>query len=82
MSKPPQISGQKLCKIIEKEGFVFIRQTGSHKIYQKQVEESKITVPIPVHSNKPLKKGTLHSILKKTSITKEKLILLMTLFLY
>lgn len=81
MSKPPQISGKKLCKIIEKEGFVFIRQTGSHKIYQKQTEDGKITIPIPIHSNKPLKKGTLHNILKKTGITKEKLIFLMTLFM-
>ena len=55
MGKPPQTSGQKLCKIIEKEDFVFVRQTGSHKIYQKQTEEGKITIPITVYSNRPLK---------------------------
>tara|TARA_Y100000031_G_C8013854_1_gene289358 strand:+ start:383 stop:565 length:183 start_codon:yes stop_codon:yes gene_type:complete len=56
MSKLPQVSGSKLCKILEKEGFSFVKQTGSHRIYQKQTEEGKITIPIPVHSNRPLKK--------------------------
>ncbi|MBI5328477.1 MAG: type II toxin-antitoxin system HicA family toxin [Deltaproteobacteria bacterium] len=79
MGKLPQISGKELCKAIEKEGFVFVRQTGSHRIYQKKSEEGNITIPIPIHSNKPLKKGTLHSILKKTGITKEKLVFLITL---
>jgi predicted RNA binding protein YcfA (HicA-like mRNA interferase family) len=81
MGKLPQISGLELCKALEKEGFVFVRQTGSHKIYQKESEEGKITVPIPIHSNKPLKKGTLHNILKKTNISREKLSFLIVLLL-
>ena len=79
MSKQPALSGKDLCKVLEKEGFECVRQTGSHKIYRKKTEEGFITVPIPVHSNKPLKKGTLHAILKKTSITKEKLIFLLAI---
>ncbi len=74
----PQISGKELCKAVEKEGFVFVRQTGSHRIYQKKSEEGNITIPIPIHSNRPLKKGTLHNILKKAGITKEKLVFLIT----
>lgn len=81
MGKLPQISGKKLCKALEKEGFVFVRQTGSHRIYQKKTEEGNITIPIPVHSNKPLKKGTLHNILRKTGITKEKLVFLIALLM-
>lgn len=82
MAKLPQVSGEQLCKSFEKEGFVFVRQTGSHRIYQKQSEEGNITIPIPVHSNKPLKKGTLHGILKKAGISREKLIFLLTLLLH
>ena len=82
MAKLLQISGQKLCKALEKEGFVFARQTGSHRIYQKQSEEGTITIPIPIHSNKPLKKGTLHNILKKADISSEKLIFLLALLLH
>ena len=81
MGKLPQISGQELCKAIEKEGFVFVRQTGSHCIYQKQTEEGKITITVPVHSNKSLKKGTLLNILKKSGISREKLVFLISLLL-
>lgn len=82
MAKLPQINGQDLCKSLEKDGFIFVRQTGSHKIYQKQTEEGKITIPVPVHSNRPLKKGTLSNILKKAGISKEKLIFLLALLLH
>jgi predicted RNA binding protein YcfA (HicA-like mRNA interferase family) len=44
MGKLPQISGQELCRAIEKEGFIFVRQTGSHRIYQKQCEELKVMI--------------------------------------
>jgi predicted RNA binding protein YcfA (HicA-like mRNA interferase family) len=81
MAKLPQVSGQELCSAIEKEDFIFVRQTGSHRIYQKQTEEGKITIPVPVHSNKPLKKGTLHNILKKAGISREKLVFLISLLL-
>lgn len=79
MARLPQLSGKDLCKALEKEGFVLVRQTGSHRIYQKQTEEGPITVPIPVHANRPLKKGTLHGILKKAGISPEKLVFLLAL---
>lgn len=82
MAKLPQVSGEQLCRSLEKEGFVFVRQTGSHRIYQKQSEEGNITIPIPVHSNKSLKKGTLHGILKKAGISREKLLFLLALLLH
>jgi predicted RNA binding protein YcfA (HicA-like mRNA interferase family) len=82
MGKLPQISGHALCKALEKDGFVFKRQTGSHRIYQKQSSEGAVTIPVPVHSNKPLKKGTLQGILKRAGLSKEKLVFLITLFLH
>jgi predicted RNA binding protein YcfA (HicA-like mRNA interferase family) len=81
MGKLPQVNGHELCKALEKEGFVFKRQTGSHRIYQKQSEEGIITIPVPVHSSKPLKRGTLQGILKKSGLSKEKLIFLITVLL-
>ncbi|BCB97045.1 hypothetical protein JZK55_19670 [Dissulfurispira thermophila] len=79
MDKIPSISGKDLCSVLEKDGFKLVRQTGSHKIYQKLTEEGNITIPVPVHSNKLLKKGTLHNILKKAGISKERLKFLLTL---
>jgi predicted RNA binding protein YcfA (HicA-like mRNA interferase family) len=81
MGKLPQVSGQEVCKALEKDGFIFKRQTGSHRIYQKQSEEGTVTIPVPIHSSKPLKKGTLLGILKKAGLSREKLIFLITLFL-
>lgn len=79
MDKIPSISGKELCSVLEKDGFKLVRQTGSHRIYQKTTEEGTITIPVPVHSNRLLKKGTLHHILKKAGITKERLRFLLTI---
>jgi len=79
MTKLPSVSGKQLCIVLEKEGFILVRQTGSHRIYQKITEEGTITIPVPVHSSKPLKKGTINSIIKKAGISKEKLKFLLTL---
>jgi predicted RNA binding protein YcfA (HicA-like mRNA interferase family) len=81
MAKLPQISGKKLCTVLEKEGFAFARQTGSHRIYQKHMEDETITIPVPIHSNTPLKKGTLVSILKKAGISREKMLFLLSLLI-
>ncbi len=49
---------------LEDDGFVFIRQTGSHAIYKKK--GNKIIV-VPIHS-KDIPKGTLSSILKDAGL--------------
>ncbi len=59
-----------------------MRQTGSHRIYQKKSGEETITIPVPVHSSRLLKKGTLHNILKKAGITAEKLVFLLALLMH
>lgn len=79
MAKPPSVSGKELSAAMEKDGFKLARQTGSHRIYQKQTDEGTITIPVPVHSNKPLKKGTLHAILKRAGISKERLAFLLAI---
>lgn len=81
MDKIGSVSGKQLCRILEKDGYVFVRQTGSHRIYQKNSEDGNITIPIPVHSDKPLKKGTFHAILKKAGISRERLSFLLSLLL-
>lgn len=81
MGSTPSVSGKELCRVLEKDGYVFVRQTGSHRIYQKKTEEAAITIPIPVHTNKSLKQGTLLGILRKAGITKERLKFLLALLL-
>lgn len=68
MSKLKILSGQEVCKILEKHGFVEVRRKGSHIVMQKNIENSTITVPIPNH--KEVKKGTLSSIIRQSGVPK------------
>jgi predicted RNA binding protein YcfA (HicA-like mRNA interferase family) len=43
------ISGQEVCTILEKHGFVEIRRRGSHIIMQLRLPNTTITVPVPDH---------------------------------
>ena len=55
---------RELIKLLESEGYVFVRQSGSHAIYKKQ--GTKIIV-VPIHS-KDIPKGTLNGILKDAGL--------------
>ena len=66
--KLPQISGLELIKRLKKNGFMAIRQKGSHVRLEKfDGEQIKLTVPL--HQN--LKKGTLSRIIKDAGFTIE-----------
>ena len=47
--KLPRITAGKVTRVLEKAGFVLVRQSGSHKIY-KNSEGKRVTVPY--HSKK------------------------------
>jgi len=64
------ISGKKLSKILEKNGWTLVDVNGSHFKYLKNNK----TVIVPVHANKDLRIGTLLTILKQTELTKEDLL--------
>ena len=65
MSKLPALTAEKLIKVLEKDGFVFIRQKGSHRFYEKLLDGERVVIPVPVHPGRILKKGTLHHIIKR-----------------
>jgi predicted RNA binding protein YcfA (HicA-like mRNA interferase family) len=64
------LSGQEICAILARHGFIEVRQRGSHVIMQKQLEESTITVPVPNHSEVHV--GTLQSIIRQSGISRSK----------
>lgn len=66
-----QLSGLKFCKVLEKYGWKLKRINGSHHIYMK--DNNPLRISVPVHGNKPLKKGLLNHFLKITNINEEKL---------
>lgn len=61
--KPRQI-----IKVLERKGFTFVRQKGSHRLYKK--DNLRVTVP---YHNKDLKPGTLKSIMRQAKITEKEL---------
>ncbi len=65
----PRVTAADTIKAIQKIGFSFSRQSGSHKIY-KNKKGNRITVPI--HSGKILLPKTLISILKDAELSVEK----------
>jgi predicted RNA binding protein YcfA (HicA-like mRNA interferase family) len=71
-SKLPSLKPKEVIKVLEKLGFVFVRQKGSHRIYVK----SNIGITIPYH-NKDLKKGTLRAIIKQTGLSVEEFLKLL-----
>lgn len=63
----PSMKAQKVIKILERLGFECRRVTGSHHIF-RHPQKGNI-IPVPVHGNKDLKKGTLRSIIKHTGLS-------------
>lgn len=63
------LSAKYLIKILEANGFIFKRSNGSHQLFYQPT--NNITVVVPVHGNKDLKKGTFLSILKQAGIDKK-----------
>lgn len=74
MPKVPRITGDELVKALKRTGFEIARQKGSHIQMRKFVEGRKITFPVPVHTGKMMKLGTLKGILRKADITEQDLI--------
>jgi predicted RNA binding protein YcfA (HicA-like mRNA interferase family) len=60
------LSAKQICKILEDNGFIAIRQKGSHIVMQKQIDNSTITAILPNHS--PVKIGTLMSIIRQSQL--------------
>ena len=62
MRIPRDVHADKLISLLRHMGYVIIRQTGSHVRLSKHTEEIQHTITVPNH--KPLKIGTLQSIVK------------------
>ena len=67
--KLPILSSRKVLKVLQSEGFEITRQSGSHIILVKYVDNKKLTVVVPKHAE--IAKGTLLSIISQSGLTKE-----------
>ncbi len=69
MPKLPRIKPREAIRALERVGFVFIKQTGSHRIYVK----GKLGVTVAYH-NKDLKPKTLKHIIQQSGLDLEEFI--------
>ena len=62
MPKLRPLSATEVTRLLRQHGFLFVRQTGSHLIYRRQLAgEDSATVPVPNRREIPV--GTLKSII-------------------
>ncbi len=66
MGKLRILSGKEICKILEINGFIEVRQKGSHIVMQKQIEDSTLTAIVPNHTS--VKVSTLMSIIRQSQL--------------
>jgi len=68
VSALPVVSGHQVVKALERIGYVFDRQRGSHMILRQQSSpHRRLTVP----DHKEVAKGTLRAIIRQAGLTVE-----------
>ncbi len=67
MSRLPIISGGECVKVLEKVGFSFKRQEGSHIIMRRHTPFAQLVVP----NHKVLDRGTLGAIIRQAGLSVE-----------
>ena len=67
---PSDLSGREVARVLERVGFVFRRQRGSHMVYRRHEPPSRIVVP----DHRRLRKGTLQQILRDAGLTPEEFV--------
>mgnify|MGYP002737305428 CR=1 FL=1 len=66
MAKIKVFSGKEVCRILAANGFVNVRQRGSHIVMQRRPAGTTITVPVPNH--RELDRGTLRAIIRQSQL--------------
>jgi len=69
LPKLPVLNGREVRRALERGGFVFDRQGGSHMILYHP--DTKITVSVPLHGGRDMAPGTLHTIIGQAGLTVE-----------
>jgi len=60
------LSGRQVCAILESQGFLQVRQRGSHVVMQRKSVGTTTTVPVPDH--REVRIGTLQAIIRQSGL--------------
>ena len=63
MTKIPSVAYDRIVRALQRDGWVVVRQKGSHIRLQKRTQDEVLKLTIPAH--KPVKHSTLSHILKQ-----------------
>jgi predicted RNA binding protein YcfA (HicA-like mRNA interferase family) len=69
MTKVPSLPYDQIIRALQRDGWVVVRQKGSHVRLQKHTAAETLKLTIPTH--RPLKRSTLAHILKQAKLTTE-----------
>ena len=69
MNKLPSLNYDKVIRALQRDGWVIIRQKGSHIRLQKHIFNEVLKLTVPAH--KPIKRSTLSHILKQARLSLE-----------
>ncbi|MGP0068888.1 MAG: type II toxin-antitoxin system HicA family toxin [Isosphaeraceae bacterium] len=61
------VSGKRLCKVLESQGWILLRINGSHHIYGRP--DRATILPVPVHGNADLHTGTQRALMRQAGLT-------------
>jgi predicted RNA binding protein YcfA (HicA-like mRNA interferase family) len=67
MSKAPSLSYDQIIRALQRDGWVVVRQKGSHIRLQKHVAAETLKLTVPAH--RPVKRSTLAHILKQARLS-------------
>ena len=71
MTKVPSLHYRKIVAALRRDGWVVVRQRGSHVRLQKQLATETLKVTVPAHT--PVKRSTLAHVLKQARLGVDKL---------
>ena len=69
MTKVPSLNYELVVRALRRDGWVVIRQRGSHIRLQKHTPDETLKLIVPAHH--PIKRSTLSHILKQARLTSE-----------
>jgi len=72
MTKVPSLGYEKVIKALQRDGWVVVRQRGSHIRLQKRLRDEILKLTIPAHH--PIKRSTLSHILKQARLSVDRFI--------
>ena len=72
MTKIPSLGYEQVIKALRRDGWVVVRQKGSHIRLQKHLQDEVLKLTVPAH--RPIKRPTLARILKQARLSVEKFV--------